>query len=338
MKLGVVITGGTIGSRYDQDLIVTPQDTPFDEEVFVSQLCSDQATPVFRCPFEEASENLLPKDWQCIATSVRELVTEESVEGVLILHGTDTMAYTASALSFLLADVDVPIVITGSRLPKDDQSSDAPKNVQDSLCALRHLERGVYVVFSRGPVGLVHLGTRVRKTGAQGVWFESINREPVGEIVDGNFQKPRLCSFQRANERRDSLDGRVLALRIYPGLNLAAMLCAVQQAQIKGVVLELYMSNTGPQKVPLEYSLPRFVEQCVSNGIPVFTTTSRDIGRVEKKYSSTKEIEDAGAVYLADMIPETALVKLMWALGVTNEIEGVKCLMVRGIAGEVERA
>src|SRR6202040_1852748 len=102
-------------------------------------------------PIRELSENLQPRHWVLIAQAVRSLIEQEDAAGVLVLHGTDTMAYTAAALSFLLSDLEGPVVLTGANLPTGEAGSDAQRNVHDALVALNELERGVYVAFTGRP-------------------------------------------------------------------------------------------------------------------------------------------------------------------------------------------
>lgn len=342
-NVGLVLTGGTIGS------MITGQGD--HEVVRLSSVQAGLAIPGgdaawrqitqlrdvdfrVRRPIGLLSENLVPEDWMAIASAARDLV-DEGVDGVLVLHGTDTMAYTSAALSFLLADVHVPVVLTGSNLPPDDPSSDAPTNVQKALIALPYLERGVFVVFAGEPSldGWIHLGTRVRKARASGEAFETVNGQPVGrihgvELLDfAPYPSPRPWPSATA-----AVDSRVFTIRVYPGLDFSCVDAALQAGNMRGLVIELYASATGPD-VAGKRSLPAFVERSRELGIQVYCTLSAAPERSIRSYESGLAVVDAGAVFLPNVLTETAVVKLMWALaqGPTATTEQ---LMRSSVAGE----
>lgn len=348
-SIGLVLTGGTIGARHDSVLSVSgrPEEEPQRPEMLgaaeIGLLTSPESgrdTPKVRvrCPLRLLSENLKPTDWIPIAEAVRDLAEIDDVTGIVVFHGTDTMAYTAAALSFLLSDLSKPIVLTGSNLPPDQEGSDAARNAQDALVALDSLPAGTYIVFAgRGDLpGLVHLGTRARKRRASGHAYASINTRPVAEIVDGQFRsiegpprrKPLTSSFEC------KVDPRVVALRLYPGLNFAAAYSMVTEADIRGVVIELYASATGPHTED-EYSLPRFVRRCVGDDVVVVTTVPAAPSDPGNVYETTVAIDKAGGLFLGDMLPETATVKLMWALAQFEDSATVGNLMRTPIAGEL---
>jgi L-asparaginase/Glu-tRNA(Gln) amidotransferase subunit D len=339
--VGLVLTGGTIGSRLTGDdgrEVVLLADAASSGGDGLWREISRTYDVEFRVrrPVGLLSENLVPRDWLVMASAVRELVHEEGVEGVLLLHGTDTMGYTAAALSFLLADVEVPIVLTGSNLPPDEPTSDARKNIADAMVALRYLDRGVFVVFAGHPSedGWVHLGTRVRKVRASGQAFQTINGPPVGRIASArlvplvDFPGPAPLGSMVAD-----VDPRVLAIRLYPGLDLRALLKVIGEGDIRGVVVELYASATGPA-VNGPYSLPAFVVACVKRGVSVFTALGAAPEDDIRQYESGLATAAAGASFLHEMIPETAVVKLMWSLA-QGPAEDVTATMLTPISGEL---
>lgn len=338
---GLVLTGGTIGSRLTGDdgrQVVRLADQAPDDGNRLQRGISHSADIEFRVrrPVRLLSENLVPRDWLAMASAVRALVHEERVEGVLLLHGTDTLGYTAAALSFLLADVNVPIVLTGSNLSPDEPTSDAQKNIADALVALRRLGRGVFVVFAGRPTedGLVHLGTRVRKVRASGPAFQTINGSPVGRIA-----RDRVVSLLEypgpipLGSMVSDVDPRVLSIRVYPGLDFNALLKVIDEGDIRGVVVELYASATGPA-ASRPYSLPAFVATCVERGVRVFTALGAMPEDELRQYESGMATAAAGASFLHDMLPETATVKLMWSLAQAAS-EDVTTTMLTPIAGEL---
>jgi L-asparaginase type I len=342
-SVGLVLTGGTIGAQ-ETDSVLSVRGDADQPEVLpeVGLLASvwpgpDEPHIVVESPLRLLSENIHPRDWVAIAEAVRSLVESRHVAGVVILHGTDTMAYTAAALSFLLSDIDRPIVLTGSNLPTEEAGSDAAKNVQAALVALQALQSGTYVAFAGGRdlLGRVYLGTRIRKRRASGEAFMSVNRDLVGVVEDGRFQARTPYIPERHDGFAQEIDDRVLALRLYPGLDFDAAFESVAKGDIHGVVIELYASGTGPDTDD-RFSLPRFIEKCVETGVVVATAVAEATNQNGKTYETTLAIKNAGGVFLGDMLAETASVKLMWALAQTSEMKAVQELLLRPIAGELE--
>jgi L-asparaginase type I len=338
--VGLVLTGGTIGA-FEEDSVLSVGGQAEGEANVVDQLWPGLgARTVVRSPLRKLSENFEPRDWLAISAAVRDLVNADAVAGTVILHGTDTMSYTAAALSFLLADLEAPVVLTGSNFPSHHPDSDALHNVRDALVALGSLKRGVYVAFAGGTElpSLVHLGTRVRKERAADQAFFSVNREPVGMVRKGVFRQlepPHL--HEVASGFAERMDDRVLSVRLYPGLDFDALLAAVRAGDTRAVLVELYASATGPDTRD-RFSLPAFIRSCAELGVLVATTVSNPVSRhAASVYETTLAIEDAGAMFLRDMIPEAAVVKLMWALAQEAEPQQVRDLMLTPIAGEISR-
>lgn len=342
--IGLVLTGGTIGAREDNEVLSVRSDGAREADLVQSVWPSAHVVAV-ASPIRELSENLHPQQWVLIADAVRRLVEHDGAAGVLVLHGTDTMAYTAAALSFLLSDLDYPVVLTGANLPSGEAGSDAERNVHDAIVALRQLPRGVYVAFTGQPdydeEGKVYLGTHVRKLRASGKAFLSVNRELVGTIAGDRFhaREPYAAPSEPGHYQR-KIDDRVTALRLHPGLDLGLLYNAFMNGGMRGIVLELYASVTGPDTDD-RYSVPRFIKQCTEHDVPVVTAIPEMPKRNGKMYETTQAIKDAGAIFVHDMLPETATVKLMWVLGQYSDKESVNLravenLMLTPIAGELK--
>jgi L-asparaginase/Glu-tRNA(Gln) amidotransferase subunit D len=357
-RLGLVLTGGTIGSTSPGDADVVRLVRGPNAGGMPGWLAGPLAAfgahqlTVAR-PVELHSEEARPADWEAIAASCRRLAAR-GAEAICILHGSDTMAYTAAALSFSLADLEIPVVLTGSNLPPDDPESDARNNVSSALVALRTLPRGVYLVFAGAPDGdaLVHLGTRVRKERASGRAFVSPNGGPVATVEHGRLK--RLVPFSepqpllaREGFAQDAdgtpaghptvarFDPRVLELRVHPGLPFAALEAAVEAGGLLGVVAELYPCATGPTGDD-DSSLSRFAEFVTARGGVVVGTVSAAPDVAGSYYPSLPTLTGAGINFLPGVLSHAATVKLMWALAVTGgDAARTRALMRRTVAGEV---
>lgn len=346
-RIGLVLTGGTIGSE-----IATP--VPREGLVRLLDAAGDHI-PEFelvqealprtrelefdvRRPIGMLSENLTPDDWTPMAASIRSLAEDEQVDAILVLHGTDTMAYTSAALSFMLSDLRIPIVLTGSNRPSDQPRSDALRNLHASLVALENLGPGVFIVFAGRPTatGRVHVGTRVRKVRASGNAFASVGQRPVAEVRQDRFVPLWSPDPPRPVPSSGAVDGRVLSLRLYPGLDLRTIFDALVGNGIRGVALELYASFTSPSVEP-RYSVPRFVEACAGDGVPVVAAVANEPAGKPNLYESRLAFEDTGGAIL-HMLPETATVKLMWALGIDPRLDSVLELMNTSVANEMSHA
>ena len=347
LTIGLVLTGGTVGSEYASDDVVRIPASHTDkwgaEVQLLAEAWGDLGSLEVRPyqPLRVLSENMVPENWPLIASAVRAMLAAGDVAGVIVLHGTDTMAYTTAALALMLQDVQAPVVVTGSNLPPNQANSDALTNIRDALIALNSLRHtaGVYLSFAGAPdlPSFVHVATCVRKVRASGQAFFSINRAPVARVENREFvwlsdpppspARPVKC---------EAVDSRVLGIRLYPGIDLHALWGVVEHSGVRGVVIELYASGTGPD-VDGGCSLPTFVTRCTSSGVPVFGCLSESAEQEVNLYDSSVSIAEAGLVLLDDVIPETAIVKLMWALSAARDSDEVTTLMLTSMAGERAR-
>jgi len=305
------------------------------------------------------SEHMTPSDWVQIARGIHEtIVTSKNggVDGIVVAHGTDTLAYTAAAVSFMLPGLEIPVVITGSNYPLMHPKSDAARNLYDAIFVARHESMdGVYVVFSGVPeeCSTIHLGTRVRKIAFEGNCFASINTEPIGVIQRKKsllgastkdsikfLNEPLFRAAREARERvpfqlLNRVNGNIAFLAIYPGFYPEKIQEAIK-SDPGGIILDLYNSGTSCTKG--EYSLIPAIEEAVRRNIPVFVT-SQHIGSVEMDiYGSSVELRKAGAVPLHDMIREAAIPKLMWVRGQIPDkfrMGEVVKMMLQNAAGEL---
>ena len=253
------------------------------------------------------SSNIQPEEWQILAAAVREALRDH--DGVLITHGTDTLAYTAAALSFMLLNEKKPVVLTGSQLPIDHPLSDAPVNFREAIAVLEKAESGVFIVFHHRVI-LGSRAVKMRTTGFDA--FHSVNAPLAGKIdADGVHLAPVPRRLEMP-DAADRLDSRVFLLKLIPG-TAPEVLDFVAQAGYKGLVIEAFGLGG------LHYIRRNLVDklrEISEKGVVTLVTTQC---LYEKTNFSLYEVGRGvvgGRVYSAgDMTTEAAVCKLMWVLG-----------------------
>lgn len=347
-----MVTGGTVGSRSEaiggQERLVTLDESGEQLDVLstsgVSRVIAEQnLTTVIRQPMNILSENMTPDHWVAIGREVASLLEDEGAGAILILHGTDTMSFTSTALSFMLAGVPVPVVLTGSNRPPNEPESDADKNIADALIASQHLSPGIYLSFAGRPhaKSRVHDGVSVRKARGSGPAFVSAGRTHAAEVDWGSFNwvlKKREPEPERedgpgtSGRFRIAADERALRIDLHPGINLDAIFELAVAGGYRGVCLTLYAALTAPVS-PSRSSVPEFASRLAEAGIVLaLAMNARPVG-MRNHYESKFQMEDAGAVLLP-VIPEVALVKMMWALGQSSDPDVVRELLQSEICNE----
>ena len=274
------------------------------------------------------STNMTPDYWLMIAKAVRENYGQ--YDGFVICHGTDTMAYTAAALSYLIQDSPKPIVLTGSQKPIHHDITDSKTNLMDSFtvaCDARI--PGVSVVFG----GTVILGTRARKTYSKSYGaFSSINYPILGVVQEG-----RLVPYIRPQQGEgprfyDSLDPKVALVKLIPGMSPAFLDFALKESD--AVVIESYGTGGVPGDRDSFYAL---IEQAETEGkIVVFTTQVQNEGSDLEVYNVGNRLKtDLGVLECYDMTLESAVAKLMWCLAQSKEVREVGKLFYTPVAGDI---
>ncbi len=317
-RISIIGTGGTIASFVEYTTgAVHPVETAA-EVLYLNPDIADRCNPGVSILLNKLSEDMVPKDWVKIAEAVTAELNS-GVEGVIIAHGTDTMGYTAAALSFLLDRVPKPVVIVGSQRSSDRPSSDAHLNLLAAIELVKANVSGVLVVMHEGMDDgrcSVHLGTRVRKmhTSRRDA-FRSMNSPPVGWVdpLRKCVELKGLPEKQDGNATRiGDMEPRVALLYVNPALTEDDLLHAASK---KGIVL----AGTGLGHVNSE--LIPVIGDIVRQGVPVVMTSQCLYGTVNSHvYSNGRKLLEAGVIPCGDMLPETALVKLMWALTLGEDI------------------
>jgi L-asparaginase len=311
VKVLLVHTGGTLMMRSgDGGAPLTPDLAPasyardLQAEVPVLGKIADIDTRILS---QIDSSDMQPERWVELARVIHEALP--SHRGVVVVHGTDTMAYTASALSFLLPDLDRPVILTGSQRPLDAIRSDARQNLIDAFQLSTMPIPEVGLAFA----SKLLRGCRASKVDAWGLdAFDSPMCPPLARLgVDIDLGDHILPP--RARLPFDGrLEPRVLAVRLFPGLNPSLLLGALDTG-VQGLVLKAFGAGNVPT---LERSIVPVIERAVRRDVPVVIVSQCLRARVElSRYSGGAAAHDAGAISGGDMTDEAALAKLMVALG-----------------------
>ena len=335
--ISIISTGGTVASIIDYKTGAVHPAFTADDLIRANPELLEHANIKGKAVLNILSENMKPEYWVKSARSIADEINDGAY-GVVVAHGTDTMHYTSAALSFML-DTPVPVVITGAQRSSDRPSSDAFLNLLNSITAAKSDIAEVMVCMHATEDDTycdLHRGTKVRKMHtSRRDTFRSINTSPLARVQNGGIEilDEQLRYKTRTGgevELRDAVESRVAFIKSYPGISGELIDYHVDKGY-KGIVLE----GTGLGHCPEEI-IPS-IKRARDSGIPVVMTSQCLYGHINMNvYSTGRKLITAGVISAGDMLPETAYVKLSWALGQTDEIEEVEKTMQTNIAGEIE--
>ena len=302
-NLLVLYTGGTIGMQMSATGLAPA--SGFDERLRRQQALETQPLPQWT--FRELlppidSANMNQSNWLAMVAAIRSGVEQDGCDGVLLLHGTDTLAYSAAALSFLLLGLPVPVVLSGSMLPAGAEGSDAWSNLFGAMAALHNgITPGVHLYFN----GALLQGARVSKLRS--------------DAFDAFHVLPRLRQSPRAERIPTSIDFRqtrqpvnLAVLPLYPGIQ-ASHLRALLNSGVQGLVLECYGSGTGPAD---DAELLGVLKAAHERGVVLAAISQCPHGHVEfGVYAAGSQLASAGLISAGGMTREAALGKLFALLG-----------------------
>lgn len=334
-KVAILSTGGTIASKIDYRTgAVTSQFTADDILAAIPEL-KEIADFKGRVISSILSENMDSESWQNLARAVVEEI-EAGAEGVIVTHGTDTMMYTAAALSFMI-ETPVPIVLVGSQRSADRPSSD---NAMNAICAAMVAISNIaeVSVVMHGTTSddfcEIHRGTKVRKlhTSRRDA-FKSVNSLPIG-VVDYNTREIKtFIDYTRRGEKplkfKPGMEPKCALVKFTPGSG-PEILDHYINSGYRGLVLE----GTGLGHVSTKW-IP-MIRKATDAKMPVIVTSQCLNGRIcDRVYDTGRDMLKAGAIEGEDTLPETALVKMMWVLGQTDEFDEAVKMLREDLSGEI---
>jgi len=324
-KILLLTTGGTIASLSGEEGLAPQCSCVMEQSLEQLRVHYDITVRDILCL---DSSNISPREWQLISRRIFE--DRVGFDGIVVSHGTDTMAYTASAVSFMLPGIDLPVVFTGSQLPLADILSDGPDNLRTAFAMAASGCPGVFLAFDRKVI----LGCRAVKVRASNFSaFESVNARYVATVSNLGLvvDKSILPTPNAVPALQDNICENVFLLKLTPGLNPAVfdMLAAMGY---KGIVVEAF----GLGGIHVLNKGLRGIRRAVEDGISVVITTqclydSSDL----RVYQVGNKLLELGVIQGRDMTSEAAMAKLMWALGQGMDPEQVAAVFRKNLAGEI---
>jgi len=335
-RVVIMSTGGTIASRVDYRTGAVRSALSASDLYGVVPELGDIARVDTQILFSLFSENITPQHWTQIAEATAKHISQ-GVNGVAIAHGTDTMAYTAAALSFALQNLPVPVILVGAQRSSDRPSSDAATNLIGAVQAAAKAPFAEVAIAMHETVSdtaiAINRGTKVRKCHtSRRDTFKPVNATPMARIKD-----QEITMLTEDYRKRDSakklilkpaFSDKVALVKFHPGLNPEVINYYVDRGY-KGILLE----GSGLGHVS-KYCF-NAIENAVKHGVVVALASQCIWGRVNMHvYDTGRDLLTRGVIPLEDMFPETALVKFMWVLGQTSDPAEAKKLLKTNIAGE----
>lgn len=330
-------TGGTIASRLDYRTgAVIPAFTPGELYGAVPEL-ADICNLDTEKLFAVFSENMGPTQYKALAIAIGKEI-EKGVDGIVIGHGTDTLSHTGAALSFMVQNSPVPIILVGSQRSSDRPSSDAALNLMHAMTASGHGDIAEVLVCMFGPTsdeyGLLHRGTRVRKMhSSYRSTFRTIGDTPVASVTRKGITHIKEEYNHRRKDRnviiKPYFEERVTMLYYYPGMS-PDVLDAMVDLGYKGIII----IGTGLGHVNKE--LYPAIERAHKKGVHMYMTVQTIWGYVHMfVYDTGRDMMAKGIIPAGNMLPETAFIKLSWVLGQTDDPAEVKRMMLTPINYEI---
>ncbi len=333
----LIYTGGTIGMMKDFE---TGALKAFNFKKLlqkipeIKQLDCTIETISFTQPID--SSNMNPKKWVQMATIIEE--NYETFDGFVVLHGSDTMSYSASALSFMLENLNKPVVFTGSQLPIGDLRTDAKENLITAIqiASLQHKGKNVINEVCLYFEYKLYRGNRTTKINAEHFnAFSSPNYPPLAESgvhlnVNHSLLNPKTS--KKLTVRKD-LDDNVAIVKMFPGINESVLTAIFSIPNLKGIVLETY----GSGNAPTEDWFIQILKNGVKKGLFIVNVTQCSGGSVNMgQYETSTQLKKIGIISGKDITTEAAITKMMYLLGQNVASKVFKTIFETPLRGEME--
>lgn len=316
-------TGGTIASIASGQGLVPAQGTEIATSITSAFHCEVTGKELFNLD----SSNIQPEEWQLLATEID--AQQSSFDGIVIAHGTDTMAYTSSILSYMLQGITIPVVLTGSQLPSEHALTDATDNLRTAFAMALSERAGIFIAFARKII----LGTRAVKARTRSFdAFESINlpfiaQEDARGLVFSDVTIPEHPYMFRPN-----LNNAVFLLKLVPGTP-TSILPRLADAGYKGIVIEAF--GAGGLHV-LRRNMVEEIRKLTQKNISIVVVSQCLYEPSDFTiYEVGRQALLAGVIEGKDMTSEAAVTKLMWALEYYNTPEEIRMIFGTSLAGEI---
>ena len=321
----LLTTGGTIASVAGKEGLEPHRSGIMDQQLDQLRAYYDITVQDLMCL---DSSNIQPEQWQQIAQVI--FANRNDFDGIVVSHGTDTMAYTASAVTFMLPGINLPVVFTGSQLPLTDVLSDGPSNLRTAFAMAASGYRGVFLAFDRK----VMRGCRAVKVRASGFSaFESVNARYAAQVTNRGLEvNEKSVQMPPATPQLlPELCKDVFLLKLTPGLS-PDIFDTLTFMGYRGIVVEAF----GLGGINVLGSGLKGIRRAIEKGVSIVVTTqclydSSDL----RVYQVGNKLLELGVIQGRDMTSEAAMTKLMWALGQGVSAQDMPALFDKSLAGEI---
>ena len=336
-SLLIIYTGGTLGMVYNQNGALAP----FNFENILEAIPSlrNYNLKLTVASFNELidSSNVSPTHWEQIATLIED--NYHDIDGFIVIHGTDTMAFTASAISFMLEGLNKPVIFTGSQLPIGAARSDARENLITAIeiasqrIGERPIVSEVCIYFNN----LLLRGNRAKKV--ESVQFDAFQSEnyPVlaeaGVIIEYNFSALKSYEPDATLNVRKNLKQEVAILKIFPGMSKTFLESILNSPGLKGLVIETF----GAGNAPSNQWFIDLLKEAIDRGLLVVNVSQCMGGKViQGRYQTSKDLAGIGVISGSDITTEAAITKLMYILSYLDKVDEQRMYLVKPLRGEME--